>query len=84
MFNCNACQRYWSFDEINNHKNEERCVADKKSDNLIEKLAVRAPKQAAGSKVIEDKPKPETRNLFVLTMHDATLTKIEEYITASK
>jgi hypothetical protein len=84
MFNCNACERYWSFDDINNHKNEERCKKDKKADNLIEKLAIRAPKQAAGSKKVEDKLKPEGRNLFVLTMNNATLIRIEEYITGSK
>lgn len=84
MFNCNACKRYWSFDDINNHKNEERCIPDPKADNLIEKLAIRAPKQEAGYKKVDDKPKTEGRNLFVLTMNSTTLIRIEEYITGSK
>ena len=78
MFNCKACKRYWSFDDINNHKNEERCVLDEKADNLIKNLDKRQPKPPGL------KPKPEGRNLFVLTMNNATLIRIEEYITGSK
>jgi len=32
----------------------------------------------------KEKPKPEGRNLFVLTMNNETLSRIDEYITGSK
>jgi hypothetical protein len=69
MFNCYACKRYWSFDDLNNHKNEERCIPDEKADNHSEKLAIRVPKSTADSKRRDAiKVKVESRNLFVLTM----------------
>lgn len=48
MFNCHACKRYWSFNELNTHRTEDRCVMDPNSENLIEKLATRQPKNIVG------------------------------------
>jgi len=44
VFDCKACERYWSLDELNNHRLESRCVKDPSADNLISKLADRPPK----------------------------------------